>query len=72
MQTAVRMATSWSVYSLHLLIYLVVQYVGPIADLLVKDVQGKVAELRDQGKAAHYLVMDGQDTARVLLAYGKL
>lgn len=50
----------------------VVQYVGPVADLLVRDVQGKVAELRAQGKAAHYLIMDGQDTARLLLAYGKL
>ena len=50
----------------------VVQYVGPIADMLVRDVQGKVAELRAQGREAHFLIMDGQDTARLLHAYGKL
>jgi hypothetical protein len=50
----------------------VVQYVGPIAEMLVRDVQGKVAELRSQGKAAHFLIIDGQDTARLLYAYGKL
>lgn len=50
----------------------VVQYVGPIADMLVKDVEGKAANLRAAGKEAHYLIMDGQDTARVLHAYGKL
>ena len=50
----------------------VVQYVGPIADMLVRDVQGKVAELRAQGKVAHFLIIDGQDTARLLYGYGKL
>ena len=50
----------------------VVQYVGPIADMLVRDVQGKVAELRAQRREAHFLIMDGQDTARLLQAYGKL
>jgi hypothetical protein len=50
----------------------VVQYVGPIADFLIKDVQGKIAELRARGKAAHFLIIDGQDTARVLHAFGKL
>lgn len=50
----------------------VVQYVGPVAEMLIKDVQGKVAELRTQGKEAHFLIMDGQDTARLLYAYGKL
>lgn len=50
----------------------VVQYVGPIADLLIKDVEGKVANLRAVGRDASYLIMDGQDTARLLLAYGKM
>jgi hypothetical protein len=50
----------------------VVQYVGPIADLVIKDVKGKVAQLRADGKAASCLIMDGQDTARVLYAYGML
>ena len=50
----------------------VIQYVGPIAELLIKDVQGKVANLRASGKDANFLIMDAQDTARVLRAYGKL
>jgi len=50
----------------------VVQYVGPIAEMLVKDVQGKVAELRAQGRTAHFVIIEGQDTARLLYAYGKL
>jgi hypothetical protein len=50
----------------------VVQYVGPVADLLITDVEGKTSELRNKGRPAHYLIMDGQDTARVLHAYGKL
>ncbi len=45
----------------------VVQYVGPIADLLIKDVKGKAA-----GKKVQFVIMDGQDTARVLRAYGRL
>jgi hypothetical protein len=50
----------------------VVQYIGPIADHLVKDVEGKVAAARAAGRNAHFLIMDGQDTARLLHAYGKL
>jgi len=50
----------------------VVQYVGPIDDLLIKDVHGKVANQRASGRQANLLIIDGQDTARVLHAYGKL
>ena len=50
----------------------VVQYVGPISDLLIKDVQGKTVQLQSNGKTAHFLIMDGQDTARLLNAYGKM
>jgi len=50
----------------------VVQYVGPISEMVVKDVQGKTAELRGKGKSVNFMIMDGQDTARVLFAYGKL
>lgn len=49
-----------------------IQYVGPISEMLIKDVQGKVTELRSKGKMAHFLIIDGQDTARLLYAYGKL
>jgi hypothetical protein len=50
----------------------VVQYVGPISDNLVKDVEGKTATARASGNAAHFLIIDGQDTARLLHAYGKM
>jgi len=48
----------------------VVQYVGPVADAVIRDLAGKVAERRALGKAAWFSVIDGQDTARVLKAYG--
>jgi len=50
----------------------VVQFVGNIAEAVISDVQGKVAERRSSGKPAWYLIMDGQDTARLLHAYGKM
>ncbi len=50
----------------------VIQYVGPISDLLIKDVEGKVAVAKGSEKIVHFLIMDGQDTARVLHAYSKL
>jgi hypothetical protein len=50
----------------------VVQYVGPIADLLIKDVQSKIEALKSLGKQANFLIIDGQDTARLLHAYGRL
>jgi hypothetical protein len=48
----------------------IVQYVGPVADAVVRDVAGKVAQRRGAGKAAWFSIIDGQDTARVLKAYG--
>ena len=50
----------------------VIQFTGRIAEMVVKDVEGKVAAKRDQGRRVHFLIMDGQDTARVLHAYGFL
>jgi hypothetical protein len=50
----------------------VVQFTGRIAETVVKDVEGKVTARRAQGKPAQFLIMEGQDTARVLYAYGKL
>jgi hypothetical protein len=49
----------------------VIQYVGPISEMVITDVQSKVAALKSKGKTAHYLIIDGQDTARLLHAYGK-
>ncbi len=53
-------------------ILFVVQYVGDVSEAVIKDLEGKIAELRASGKEAYYCIIDGQDTARVLLAYGKM
>lgn len=50
----------------------IIQFVGVVSELLIADALGKVDQLRAQGREAHVLVMDGQDTARLLYAYGKL
>jgi hypothetical protein len=50
----------------------VVQFTGVIKEMVVKDVEGKVRARRAEGKPAQFLIMEGQDTARVLHAYGKL
>lgn len=50
----------------------VVQFVGLISEAVVADIDGKIRHARTQGKEAWYCIMDGQDTARVLRAYGEL
>ena len=50
----------------------VVQFVGEVSESVISDLDGKVAGLRAAGKNACYCIMNGQETARVLLAYGKL
>jgi hypothetical protein len=50
----------------------VVQFVGEISENVIKDVESKVRLLRSQGGRAWYCIIDGQDTARLLRAYGKL
>jgi hypothetical protein len=50
----------------------IVQFVGDIAENVIRDVEGKVENLRRKGKNACYCIMTGLDTARVLCAYGKL
>jgi hypothetical protein len=50
----------------------VVQFVGRIAEMVIKDVEGKIAALHKREKKAQYLIVDGQDTARLLVAYDKL
>lgn len=50
----------------------VVQYVGPISEAVVHDLHSKTSLRRTQGASANYLVIDGQDTARLLYAYDKL
>jgi hypothetical protein len=50
----------------------VIQFVGRISEAVIADVDGKVRHARSQEKEAWYCIMDGQDTARVLRAYGEL
>jgi hypothetical protein len=50
----------------------IIQSTNPIADTLVRDVEIKVDERRSRGKPAQFVIINGQDTARLLLAYGKL
>jgi len=49
----------------------VVQYVGNIGESVIKDVDQKVQLKRASGETAWYCVINGQDTARLLYAYGK-
>jgi hypothetical protein len=48
----------------------VVQFVGMISENVVRDIAGKVEHLRSEGRPARYCIIDGQDTARLLQAYG--
>lgn len=50
----------------------VVQFVGEISQNVIKDMQGKIETLKTRGRPAYYCIMNGQDSARVLYAYGKL
>jgi hypothetical protein len=50
----------------------IIQYVGPVSDAVIKDLGGKIEERRAVGKHCCFCVIDGQDTARLLAAYGKL
>jgi len=48
-----------------------VQFVGTIHENVIRDMEGKVERMRLKGMLAWYCVMNGQDTARLLVAYGK-
>jgi hypothetical protein len=50
----------------------VIQFVGTVGESVIRDAESKVALRRAQGKRAWYMVMDGEDTAHVLYAYGKV
>lgn len=47
----------------------VIQFVGRVSEAVICDLQGKVAEKRGSGKPAWFLVLDGQETARLVHAY---
>jgi hypothetical protein len=50
----------------------VVQFVGNVGENVIADLEMKVQAFRSQRRDACYCVMDGQDTARLLRAYGKI
>lgn len=50
----------------------VVQYIGPISENVVQSIQTHVDSEKTKGRIVNYLVIDGQDTARLLKAYNKL
>jgi hypothetical protein len=50
----------------------VIQFVGTVAENVIRDAESKVALRRSQGKRAWYMIMDGEDTAQILYAYGKI
>lgn len=50
----------------------IVQYIGPISEAVIADMHTKVRALRYDGKPASFCIVDGQETARLLKAYGKL
>ena len=52
--------------------FFVVQFVGRISEAIVADIDGKVRHARSQGREVWYCIIDGQDTARVMRAYGEL
>ncbi len=47
----------------------VIQHVQGISEELIKDVQGKVDVKRSQGENAWFLIINGQDLARLFTAY---
>jgi hypothetical protein len=50
----------------------IIQFVGEVSEAVIKDAEGKIAALRSHGKSACFCIINGQDTARLLHAYGKL
>ncbi len=50
----------------------VIQHVQGISEELIKDVQGKVDLKRSRGENAWFLIIDGQDLARLLSAYERI
>jgi hypothetical protein len=50
----------------------VIQFVGNIAEAVIHHAQSELARVRMRCPQAQFLIVDGQDTARLLHAYGKL
>jgi hypothetical protein len=50
----------------------VIQFVGNISEAVISHARNELAALRAKGQEGHFLTIDGQDTARLMYAYGKL
>lgn len=50
----------------------VIQHVDGIDEGLICDLKEKIESINTQGKSCRMCVIDGTDTARILLAYGKI
>ena len=50
----------------------VIQYVGNISEAVIRHAEGEIARLRQAGQDPYFLILDGQDTARLMHAYGRL
>lgn len=51
--------------------FFVIQFVGRVSEAVIKDVEGKIEALKSRRNAVRYMIINGQDTARLLLAYGE-
>ncbi len=50
----------------------IVQFIGSISQSVIQDIEGKVKAKIIEGKLALFCIINGQETARILYAYGKL
>ncbi len=50
----------------------VVQFVGNISEAVIQQAHGEISRHKTHKKEARFVIVDGQDTARLLCAYGKL
>jgi hypothetical protein len=50
----------------------IVQFVGNVSENVIRDIETKVELRRARGDEVSFCIMDGQDSARVLRAYGLL
>lgn len=50
----------------------IIQHVDKIDDRVIKNLKDKIELMNRQGKTCRMCIVDGTDTARILLAYGKI
>lgn len=50
----------------------VIQHVDGVDERVIRDLKEKIESINTQGKSCRMCVIDGTDTARILLAYGKI